>query len=513
MLAEEQVLSVPDVSTRMKGRSSIIKSTTTGQPTTELDPVLGGLPWQDTFNLGSGIDAVTGNTMHSALVPFTPTQRTVKRSWESIRFVKNESDLKREIEVSASGKYNIQGVTVSASASYLNSIQFSELTTSLVAQYESQYNGYDETDNYILTGAAQALLPNPPQFRSMYGDYFIAGGKRSSRFTAVYLCKATSASSMDKFMASFGGSAPEVFSAEGSTKFMQAASSANISIAVDIVMEGYAGVPPYGPPWTPENLLQALNWFKENEQGVYLEAKFKHYSAFDPNYPRSIDIAPNVFVELRQLYTAVWEVRSRYASCPPVYQDGQLKKDYINLDAGVQANQNVLATNDDLRLEYQQAAESLRTQLNDIFARMDFYFKVQGAVATEPPKGQSIEEGVGQQVWTYGFSKSPNPAVVISSQEENYQQSPHVGWRENTFQFGPNQSILLVGWEVISNRHDGMNGSWKKFVDQILLGDYAAIYVISLYDRGCDWSVRFYYVNATDYQFSDALLKRQPVAH
>jgi hypothetical protein len=58
-----------------------------------------------------------------------------------------------------------------------------------------------------------------------------------------------------------------------------------------------------------------------------------------------------------------------------------------------------------------------------------------------------------------------------------------------------------VGWQVISNWGDGPNGCWWKETNQILGSDHAAVHVKSQYDRGCDWSLRVYYVEAKDYQF------------
>ncbi len=431
---------------------------------------------------------------------FTPKKRTVKTSSEHYSFIQSDSELNREVEVSASGKYNIQAVTLNASTSYLSKIQFSELVVTLLAKYQSQYDGYDEADDYELTDEAKTLITDPPKFRKAYGDYFIAGGKRSSRFTAVYTLKSTTAKSMDEFKASFGGSAPDVFSAEGSTRFMQATSKHNISVTADLVMEGHQGTAPSGP-WTPEKIMEALAWFKSNEEGLNLQAKLKHYSTIDPNYSRTVDVSPDVFVELRQLYTTVWDIRSGYASMPEYYQK-QFKKAYTAVDSGVTANQNILATDADKRLDYQQKADELMSDINDVYARMDFYFKVLSVVNTEPAKDHRTDEGKGQQTWPYGFSTyTKSGAVVIQSNSMRYSESWHVGWRENTFEFGPNGNHLIVGWEVISNWNDGTNGGWWKAIDQILLTDHAAVHVTSLYDRGCDWSLIIYYVDAKDYQF------------
>ena len=468
---------------------------------TELDQVISGLSWQDQFVFGSGVDAITGGASGSALKPFTPTPRTVKTSSEQYRFVQNESQLNREIETSASGKYNIEGITVSGSAAYLSKLKFSELIVTLVAEFESAFDGYDEAASYELSDAAKGLIGDPPRFRKAYGDYFVAGGRRSSRFLAVYCCQTTSVEQMDQFKASFGAEAPEVFSAEGSARFMQSVSQHNVSLSMDLFLDGYQGTAP-GGPWTPEKILSALEWFKANEVGVNRQAKLKHYSTIDPTYPRSVDVAPDVFVELRELYTTLWDVRSLYASLPAVYQS-QMRNDYMAVDYGIVANQDVLVDDADKRRDFGHKTDALLSQLDDVYARMDFYFKVKAAVPTEPANGHRIDEtDSGQQTWLYGYGVyTKDPAVVINHVTMQYSDSWHIGWRERTLEMGPDGSRLIVGWQVTSNWGDGTNGGWWKAIDQILLTDHGAVHVTSLYDRGCDWSVTYYYVDAKDYQF------------
>src|SRR5262249_57777670 len=187
------------------------QTTVIGDASTKLDQVISGIPWGDAFTHGAGVDALTGAISASALKPFTPEQRKTKSSYERYSFIQKQSELELEVETSASGKYNIEGVNVNASASFLSKIKFSELCMTLVAQYESRYDGYDEASSYQLTDEAKSQIGDPAKFREVYGDYFISGGRRSSLFTAVYTCQTSSVESMIEFKASFGGDAPEVF--------------------------------------------------------------------------------------------------------------------------------------------------------------------------------------------------------------------------------------------------------------------------------------------------------------
>jgi len=477
-----------------------VRSKATPGETTELDQVIADLPWTSGLVFGAGVDAITGGPSGSAVMPFTPQINTGKSSKEHFRIIQTESELEREIETSASGKYNIEGVTVSVSTSYLSKIEYSEMSFTLIAEFESEINKYDEADTYKLTDQAKELLHEPEKFRKAYGDYFVAGGKRSSRFIAIYNCSSTTVKSLDEFKASFGGDMPEVFSAEGSVRFMQSASKFNIKTSFDLFMTGYKGTEPSGP-WTPAKIVEALAWFKANEDGVYGQAKLKHYSTIDPAYPRTINIAPSVFVELRQLYSKVWDIRSRNASAPEYYQE-HYKEAYRALTYGVESSQHDLATDLAKRQAFQQQADILLSNFDDVFARMDFYTKVKNVVSTEPPQDQIIQEGAGQQVWNYGFNVyDKSGAVVIHETTLGYKEDWHIGYREKTLEFGPDGKNLIVGWKVVSNWGDGSNGCWYKAIDQILLTDHAALHVKSQYDRGCNWSFVVYYVDAKDYQF------------
>ena len=133
--------------------------------------------------------------------------------------------------------------------------------------------------------------------------------------------------------------------------------------------------------------------------------------------------------------------------------------------------------------------------------RKEFYFKVAALIGTEPKRGDTIQDKP-EQKWHYGFSSYPeSSAVVIHTDSLRYAEDWKIGRREKTLEDGQDGTKLFVGWEVVSNWSDGANGEWWKAVDQILLTDHAAVHIKSDYDRGCDWTVNFYWVESKDYQF------------
>ncbi len=471
-----------------------------GSARTELSPVLAGIPWLEGMALRGGVDAVTGGITGSALEKAAVEEARTKTSNEHYTFIQSQRDLTNEIEVAVSGRYNIEGVTVSGSVEYLTRVHYSELAVTLIARYESQCTDYDRLVDPRLTDRAQRLIESDPQrFRYAYGDYFVAGGRRASRFTAVYTCTSKSVEKMQEFKSKIGAELPAVFSVEGSSRFKQAASSTDVSISTHVFMEGYDGVPP-GGQWTPDKVIEALDWFKQHERGIYLTALLNHYNTLEPTFPRSVDVAPQIFAELRRLYLGVWDVRAAYGSCPGHYKE-QLTPEYRQLTTGVEANQADLPTDGRLRADTQSECDRLAARLKAVYDRYEFYLRVSQAVRTEPGKDQAIEEGPGQQTWLYGYREwTKSTAVTIRRNDSRYQADWQIGWREATIGFS-DPKALVVGWEVVSNWGDGTNGQWWKTTDQNILRDQAWVHVKSLYDRGCDWTIRVYYVDAIDYQF------------
>lgn len=480
---------------------------------TALDPTIAGLPWGEGFKVGIGINAVTGVVSGTAvdyknLVPSLTRDAVINYS-----LVSSEKEMEQQIEVAANGKYNMDGVKLGASASFLNKIAYSETAVTLVAKYEEQGIYYEQADEYQLTAQAKNLISsNPEKFRSIYGDYFISGQKMGSRFLAVYTCRTTDESSMNKFKASFSASAPEVFEASGSTDFEKAAKENNVSITINIYMDGINGTPPNFPN-TPEGVLEALKWFKANKDGEPLRTMLTHYSVLDNQFSPTVNIAPEIFVELRQLYSSRWIMNSLYDSLPFYYRN-QYEAAVSKIDSEIESYSNILSTDAAKRKELMDEVTKIIGQLKDIYARQDFYFKVKAAANSEPKENEEIKETKGgPQHWLYGYSQYPkSTAVVIHTKEIKYFEHWHTGHRQKTIEFGPDQNNLIVGWELVANDGDGTDGYWWKATNQIILTSYGAVHIKSKFDRGVNWTVRYFYVDAKDYQFGDTIASKMMLA-
>jgi hypothetical protein len=485
----------------------INESPSVGQKTT-LDSVIAPIPWDESFNFGAGVDAITGDTKATALEVFTPPAAKGKNVQENYQFVQNKEDYERLIKVSVSGKYNIAGVNISGSASFTNKIEFSSTCTTLVADYQSLNDSYDEladANGYKLTEKALQLMKDSSEkFRGVYGDYFIAGIKKASRFTALYKCTAKTAKELNEFIASFGVDSPGVFEVNASTEFKKAASKYGIQIDVEVHYYGISGASPVSAPWTPEKVIEALQWFKVHQEPQPVNVKLKHYNTIEPSYPLTINVSPEIFAELSFLFQQLWVITTEFNSCPRLYTD-PYKEDYVYFTKSLVAAKAVLATDENLRAMFKDVANNLSEKLQDILVRQAFYFKIKDQ--EEPGNAQSISASNGVRSWSYGIKSATDDAIVLSSEESNHnQKASTLAWvqRKHTFNSESKDTKsewLIVGWEVISHWTDGSNGKWKKSSNRIIGSNKASVLVESKPGRGFSWGMKVYYVNAADYRF------------
>jgi hypothetical protein len=487
--------------------------------TTDLEQTVAPVPWGDTFQLGAGIDAVTGGVAGTAIKPFTPSAKTIKSARETVSAVTDLKTLKQEIETSISGKYNIYtGVNIKGKLEYLNKLDSSKNSTTVVAKYVSITDDYAEGGPYELTDQARATMQSDRKaFRQRYGDYFVAGVKRGSQFTAVYHMQTTKKDDLNKFKSNIGVKAevPEVDvngAANFNAKFEQSLGQGTIQYDIDVYMDGVdTAYQMQGTKWTPKEVLKALNWFKTNEVGKPLMAKLQHYSTIDPsyNYPRTINVEPEVFNELGGIYANLWEVRAMFNALP-ANSTSKWKNAKDTFDRDVTANREGLAINMRLRNDLATRGRELISSLGKISTRKIFFDEVMSSRQDEPATG--ARSGCRSEPWEYGYTpnkpywtqvvRDANGAVEVQSEKREFDRNWELAKKQEGTLAISDPSKLILGWTVISNWGGDHNGEWwKETNDKILLGTRGAVHVRGEETRGAHWTVIYYYVNNDDYPF------------
>ena len=472
---------------------------------TVLAPTIEGILWDEAFNLGCGFDAVTGLPAGEvALQPFLAPETAELKQAERYRFIQTSAELDEEIERAVPGRYGFWPAAAGPATDYLSAISFSDFEMTLVAHHDSLAEGYDRPESYELTPAARSLAADPDRFRARFGDYFLSGCRRGTRFTAVYRCQAASRIALEKLRAAFGGEPPRMLTREGTAAFLKTANLYSIEVSASLFL---LGCQPRGGMMqfqtTPDGVLAELGWFKSHERAVPLRAELRHFSALVPELPRQTPVDPEDFAGLARLHAAFWRARSRFGSCPDPYRR-LMEEHFVRLEAGILSERRSLAADAAKRRLLEEEAGRMLAEVQEVFDRRDFYVMVQAMAREEPALNEPLEDAPGgPDTWSFGFDEYPrSKAVVLSRTDLRFAKSWHLGgWREHTFTFGPDGKHLIVGWKVISNRTDDHNGSWMKLSHPILLSHEARVHVKSQYDRGCDWCLTLYYVNAADYQF------------
>lgn len=452
-------------------------------------------PWRREYVLGIGVDAVTGQLRASGVKKFVVQDTSPLAASYSYSLVQSESDLSTLISGSAKGSYNIEGVTVTAGTSFLNSVKVSELSVTLVAQIHVQRTQHSMASSYELAAAAG------PDFREKYGDYFVAGYRAASSLYAVYQCTFASTEQRSKFTATLAASVPEVMTAEGSSEFERTAKECSANVSIFISAQGVNSSipsPPAEDGWSPAQIVKTLlPWFEKSQAPDPFEVYLMHYSMVDPSISRTVPIAPRVFTDLALLYDRFWLCRSLFLTCPDFGRAG-VELSFKKLKTQVESRQATFAENPDEIEPLAAQCEEVLAQLRGVNNRQAFVTMLSAAAKTEPAQGTLIDADKGRVRWNYGFSQAPRSGIDISSLSQSVQEDWRIGWREHTFTQS-DATKLLVGFDVICNWGDGTGGDWRKDSDQIIGRTSGAIYVKSDYDRGYSWTVVWYFVDARLY--------------
>ena len=145
------------------------------------------MPWLDTFELGQGIDALTGASKGTAFqdVIWTSDGRPIDhKSTATSQIIHHLHELHHDIHFGVAATVNSSSpVALSTSFDYLRSKALS--SSSFIVEYKNsgQY-GFERPprSKFELTHEAEQCLDDPKTFRQRYGDYFVYGFQRGYSF-------------------------------------------------------------------------------------------------------------------------------------------------------------------------------------------------------------------------------------------------------------------------------------------------------------------------------------------
>ena len=490
----------------MEGAEAFNVGTGPGQ-TSLLPAYIQSIPWQDGFTFGHGVDAITGYLAQSAVEPFETKPTQIKRSKETFRLLFSDLDLEEEIFASAGIALNIGqvGFSLGGSSALTSKAKVSATSFSILGTYTALFEQFDLAQTYQMTPEANEFATSSPsQFRERYGDYFVAGGQRSSRFTALLTYSSKNILSLNAFSAKMHGRLHELFSVDGSLEWARAASEAGIHVEVEVEMQGYQGDRTPSAPWDASKLIKALSWFKEHEVGVYRIARLHHYSTLNFYISRSVDIPSSVFAKIRNLHHLLSTLAVLAGSCPAHESRQALQREVVSIRENVEIGQATLAVFPPSLRGFLAHAENLHERLRTLHRRYRFIIDLQTQIFTQPK--HRITASKNLQHWTYGYLKYRLDSTIkieSTSQRLTVPSTFTIFRREGTLTYStPTSNRLIVGWEVVSHRVDGHNGSWRKLSRNILLDTSGSITFRSWGFRRVDWELITYHVDASLFNFS-----------
>jgi hypothetical protein len=471
------------------------------------------VPWDKSYVLGSGVDAVSGAKCNQALVNFTLPDATPQLSFTFLK-VTSKKEMEEAIKVSADGKYNIKAVTVGTSTEYMRKVSYSETQHTIVAKLTIDYPYPPKVAQsvYKLDEKVVADMATPAKFRALYGDYFISNMTRKAEIQIVYNFTATSSSEAQEFTQSLDISMKGLFSQEGAAKLDSRSKEKNVRVEINAYCFGLKeGVKLATSRVDDISKVDAvIEWFLKNAAGVPVTAELTHYSQLNPEYPTWIAMAPERFGALKGLYNHLVLLDANISDLPEFYLR-EVKPAFDKLNNTVKASKAQLPTAPDSEIKkLTDSADELMRKVRRVKDRATFYARVLAERKAQHGNSRGTKDTDERSVWMFGFSsdmagQDGSVTINVDAQRLNPPDWTGAGRHEKHMSFGDGTKRLIVGMKLENNWGDSTGGRWSSDQDDLILVTSVAIKLESGIFRACDWTVTCFYVDAEDYRFEDII--------
>ncbi|KAJ7129164.1 hypothetical protein C8R44DRAFT_776063 [Mycena epipterygia] len=278
--------------------SSAASTRSTKTPHTILEQLV-KIPWSETFRLGFGVNALTGEfTARSALRPFkmvessTPGKSRVsveRLQWKGVK------DLRDEFEMEIGGTVNVL-CPVGANAKIASVLSKNTSASTILVQYKVDS---DFTPEFIPGNVRlkEGLENLPDNFRDLYGDYYIAGCQRAYSCRMIVVCKVNEETVTEGLEREVVALVDRFF--KGKIKVVdiekQTTSFSLLSVIVDTV--GCSADPTSVFSVAVEDAPKTLSKVLKNAPGVPRVAFLYHYSSLDScNLSLRVNVRKDMFI-------------------------------------------------------------------------------------------------------------------------------------------------------------------------------------------------------------------------
>ncbi len=177
----EEDTNVLDEDVEVSSASTVRRSVVLWPTKSIIPTTVSGIPYDDTYDLGKGFLGITGyQASGHAIQDFTlpvPNTKKVSPNYKA-EFISSQEGQERFAKTIASGSISTQGFGLKAIMSHLSSYKFGLSSTTLVIHYdelETEARTLDDSQYELTDDAATQLAEGIDNFRTVYGDYFVAG--------------------------------------------------------------------------------------------------------------------------------------------------------------------------------------------------------------------------------------------------------------------------------------------------------------------------------------------------
>lgn len=150
------------------------------------------VPWQDHFQLGYGVNAISGKMAGRALKHIKPLQPSdLEGQNADHKIIHNLHDQHVGSRVNTNATINL-GFPVALGAKFdYNHLSADSLSSYFIDYWIEGHYGLERVDlrDLKLTPEAKGCVRDPAQFREKYGDYFVCGFRRHYSFHCIVQCK------------------------------------------------------------------------------------------------------------------------------------------------------------------------------------------------------------------------------------------------------------------------------------------------------------------------------------
>ncbi|KAF8829952.1 hypothetical protein HHX47_DHR2000189 [Lentinula edodes] len=270
------------------------------------------IPWSETFRLGFGVDALTGESMAgTAITSFkmsgSPRPKQVKTYVDTLHWNGIKS-LQDQYDIEIGGTVNVAPASISMSTRISSLLSKNASASTVLIQYRviGEFEPEFIPSNVALQNGLSDLSED--DFRDKYGDYYLAGRQRGYGCRMVIVCQVDDKSVTDKAEVEAQALVENFFKAGAGHSNVKSRSKSCSILHVMIETYGCSADASYlsNGLLSPKDALAALPKIMKDPKGTPRIGILYHYSTLKHcKLPRSVTVHSDVFAkihEMRELY-------------------------------------------------------------------------------------------------------------------------------------------------------------------------------------------------------------------